>query len=203
MTAQSDRGPAGPRSAGRARSIRILGVGNILYRDEGIGVYAAHALRRAFACTPEVEIIDGALLGFGLLDVFADGTTVIVLDALLADAPPGTIYRLDSRELLHLGDEMTPTAHEIDPVNVLRQARAFGSDVEMVLIGIVPRDASQMAVGLSPPLAGAFERFVGAAAAELEAHGVRARRTGAITLAQVIDELSHRAPMPDMSASAA
>jgi hydrogenase maturation protease len=197
VSAAQDRGPAGPRA------VRVVGVGNILYRDEGVGVFAAHSLRQAFAFTPEVEIIDGALLGFSLLDVFADGTTVIVLDALLADGDPGTIFRLGTDQLLQLGDEMTPTAHEIDPINVLKHARAFGNDVEMILIGIVPDDASQMALGLTPALAGAFDRFVQAAVSELRAQGVRAQRTRTITLAQVIDDLSHLAPLPATSGSAA
>ncbi|MGO9754382.1 MAG: hydrogenase maturation protease [Solirubrobacteraceae bacterium] len=196
MSAAQDRGPAGPRS------VRVVGVGNILYRDEGVGVFAAHKLSQAFAFTPAVEIIDGALLGFSLLDVFADRTTVIVLDALLADADPGTIYRLGTDQLLHLGDEMTPTAHEIDPINVLKHARAFGNDVEMILMGIVPDDASQMALGLTPALADQFDRFVEATVSELGAQGVRAHSRRTLTLEQVIDDLSHLAPAPATSASA-
>lgn len=197
MSAARARGPAGPRC------IRVVGVGNILYRDEGVGVFAAHNLKQAFAFTPPVEIIDGALLGFSLIDVFADRTTVIVLDALLADAEPGTIYRLATDQLLALGDEVTPTAHEIDPINLLKHARAFGNDVEMILIGIVPEDASQMALGLTPPLGAAFDRFIAAAVSELKAQGVRAQRTRAITLEQVIDELSHLTPAPETSGRAA
>ena len=58
MTA-AQGGPAG------ARRVSVVGVGNILYRDEGVGVYAAHYLRQAFRFTPEIDVADGALLGFG------------------------------------------------------------------------------------------------------------------------------------------
>ena len=90
------------------------------------------------------------------MDFFEAGATVIVLDALLADGAPGTIYRLGTDRLLDLGRDVIPTAHEVDPVHLLKRARALGERLEMVLLGIVPADASQMALGLTPALADAF-----------------------------------------------
>ena len=190
--------PAGRQPAG-ARRVSVVGVGNILYRDEGVGVYAAHYLRQAFAFTPEIDVADGALLGFGLMDFFAADGTVIVLDALLADGAPGSIYRLATDRLLELGRAVIPTAHEVDPVHLLGRARALGERVEMVLLGIVPADASEMAVGLTPALADAFPRFVDAAVLELRAQGVHAERIDAISLDQVIDGLGR--PRPACAAS--
>lgn len=170
----------------------VVGVGNILYRDEGVGVYAAHYLRWAYRFEPQIEVADGALLGFGLMDFFADRRTVIVLDALLADAEPGTVYRLDTERLLELGPEIAPTAHEVDPIHLLKRAHALGDDTEMVLLGIVPEDASQMEVGLTPALARAFPRFVQAAVDEVGARGVRALRFCEMSLEEVIDRLGRR-----------
>ena len=114
---------AGP---GRA-PISVVGVGNVLYRDEGVGVYAALYLQQAFRFTPQIEVADGALLGFGLMDFFGDERTVIVLDAVLAEREPGTVYRLPTDRLLDLGPEVTPTAHEVDPIYLLKRARASGN----------------------------------------------------------------------------
>jgi Ni,Fe-hydrogenase maturation factor len=105
--------------------LSVVGVGNTLYRDEGVGVYAAHYLRRAFTFTPKIEIADGALLGFSL----------------------------------------------------------------MVLVGIVPSDASHMGMGLTSALADAFPRFVDAAAAEIRAHGVCAEQVRPIALDDVVEGL--------------
>lgn len=133
---------------------------------------------------------DGALLGFGLIDFFEHGSTVIVLDALLADADPGAIYRLPTGKLVDLGPDVSPTAHEVDPIHLLKRAHALGQSPEMVPLGIVAEDASKIAVGLTPALAAAFPRFVDAALDEIRARGIRAERVRNMSLVDVIGELS-------------
>jgi len=177
-----------------ASRITVVGVGNILYRDEGVGVYAARYLQRAYRFAPEIELADGAALGFSLMDFFEDASTVIVLDALLADAAPGTVYRLPTERLLDLGDAVIPTAHEVDPILLLKRAHAFGQRPEMVLLGIVPEDASRMEVGLTPAIVAAFPRFIRAVLDELGARGVQAERLTDLSLDAVIEGLvSHAA----------
>jgi hydrogenase maturation protease len=177
-----------------AQRLSVVGVGNILYGDEGVGVYAACYLQHACRFEPEIEVADGAALGFSLMDFFDDGATVIVLDALLADAGPGTVYRLPTEQLLDLVPDFTPTAHEVDPIHLLKRTRALGARTEMVLLGIVPQNTSDMAVGLTPALAAAFPRFVEAALDELRAQGVCAERLRAMSLDDVVEGLvSHAA----------
>lgn len=164
-------------------------MGNILYRDEGIGVFAARYLQAAYRFSPEIEVVDGATLGFGVIDYFESGSRLLVLDALLTEAPAGTIYRLPQEQLLDLSPAMRPTAHEVDPVQQLKLATALGNAPQMVLLGIVPADASEFAVGLSPELEAAFPRFVEAALSELRASGVEAEHIQPVSLADVIESL--------------
>jgi hydrogenase maturation protease len=177
------------RPPDRAAKISVVGVGNILYRDEGVGVYAALYLQQSYRFTPEIEVADGAVLGFSLMDFFEGSSTVIVLDALLADADPGVVYRLATEQLLDLGPAVTPTAHEVDPILLLRRAHALGQAPEMVLLGIVPEDTSQMAVGLTPALVTAFPRFADAVLDELCAWGVHSERVHDVSLADVVEGL--------------
>ena len=58
----------------------LIGVGNILFMDEGIGVYAAKLLACNYTFTPEIEIIDGGTLGFKLMDYLSDYEKVIILE---------------------------------------------------------------------------------------------------------------------------
>lgn len=172
--------------------VHVVGVGNILFRDEGIGVYAAHYLRAAYRFTPAIEIADGATMGFGLMDYFQPAGTrqrLIILDALLADDQPGAIYRLGSEQLTGLGPAMRPTAHEVDPIQLLKLATALGYPPEMSLLGIVPADTKALAVGLTPDLGAAFPRFVAAVIAELRACGVCAQLVRPVSLDDVIGEL--------------
>lgn len=171
--------------------VTVVGMGNILFGDEGVGVYAAHYLRAAYRFSPQVEICDGAMLGFALTDVFQDGGRVVVLDSLLTNARPGTVYRLPSDELLNLGPETRPTAHEVDPVNLLKQATGLGIAVDLTLIGIVPGDFSAWQIGLTPQVRAAFPVFIGAIVGELRRRGIEAEPVGKvpIPLEEVIDGL--------------
>lgn len=177
----------------RGSDVHVVGMGNILFRDEGVGVYAASCLQSAFRYAPAIEIADGAAMGFGVIDFFQPSERrqrLLILDALLADDRPGTIYRLAGDQLLDLGPAIRPTAHEVDPLQLLKLATALGEPPEMILLGIIPADASEMALGLTPVLQAAFPRFVDAAIAELRAFGIHAEPTRPVSLDEVIGGLT-------------
>jgi hydrogenase maturation protease len=173
--------------------VHVVGMGNILYHDEGIGVYAARYLQAAYRFTPDIDVVDGATLGFGLIELFEAGSRIYVLDALAADARPGTIYRLSQEQLLELGPGVQPTAHEVEPLELLKLAQVLGDPPEMVLMGIVPADAQTMAVGLTPQLEAAFPAYIDAVVAELRARGFEAELLRNLSLGDVIESLVTRA----------
>ena len=170
--------------------LRVVGMGNILFRDEGVGVYAAHALRRCFHFEPEIVIEDGGLAGFNIMHMIFDPASVIVLDALSTDAPAGTIFRLDPSILSDLGPSMQPTAHEVDPVHVFKLAAGLGQPIDMVLIGIVPRDASDFSLGLTSELSEAFGGFVKTAAEEIRSKGFSVTQVKEIIIDEIIESLA-------------
>jgi hydrogenase maturation protease len=172
--------------------VHVVGMGNLLYRDEGVGVYAARHLQAAYRFSPEIDVVDGATLGFGLMELFEAGARIIVLDALTTDAPAGTIYRLPRAELLNLAPSMQPTAHEVEPLELLKLAEVLGEPPDMVLLGIVPADAQTMEVGLTPELEAAFPAFVEAAVAEIRACGVRAELVRPLSIEDVVESLVTR-----------
>ncbi len=178
-----------PKPMPNRSDVVVLGMGNILYRDEGIGVYAVHHLRAAYRFRPAIELVDGAMLGFALTDYFRAGARLLVLDALLADDQPGTVYRLPAAELLRLGPGTQPMAHEVDPVQQLKLATALGDPLELALIGIVPADTSGFEVGLTPQLRAAFPAFIEAVLAELRQRGIHAEPVRSVSLDEVVGGL--------------
>ncbi len=174
---------------GQNERVYVVGMGNILYRDEGVGVYAARCLQASYRFSPDVEVVDGATLGFGLMELFEMGAEIIVLDALMADAPAGSMYRLSRAQLLELGPSMQPTAHEVEPLELLKLSQVLGASPDMVLMGIVPADAETMTVGLTPELEAAFPAYVDAIVTELRARGVYAELVGRPTFDDVVDSL--------------
>src|SRR5512143_3162034 len=82
-----------------AQRILVLGVGNILLKDEGVGVRVIEQLQAEYLFSPNVRLMDGGTLGIRLLDDITGADHLIVVDAVRNDQPPGTLYRLPAEEL--------------------------------------------------------------------------------------------------------
>ena len=83
----------------------VIGVGNMLFKDEGIGIYASEYIKQNYEFDDkELEIIDGGTLGFKLMAYFQEYDNVIILDTVSIEDEVGGIYRLPSDVLLGLGD---------------------------------------------------------------------------------------------------
>jgi len=152
------------------RRILVLGVGNILYTDEGVGVRCLEKLEREYAFSGNVTLMDGGTLGMRLMDALLSCDTAIVLDAVLGGQEVGTIYRCvgeDLRKSLAFKDSM----HQTDLVDTLVYCGLIGTRPECVVIGIEPHDYESMSVEISDVLAGRLGEMAGFVLKEIEAAG--------------------------------
>lgn len=118
----------------------VLGLGNLLCGDDGAGVEAVTRLRERYDAPDGVLALDGGTLGLSLLPYLQNARTVILVDAIGADEPPGTLVRLR-------GDQVGPAAaqrlspHQVGVADLLDGARLLGGNPEeLVLVGVVPAD---------------------------------------------------------------
>jgi len=119
--------------------ILVLGIGNILLRDEGVGVRVVEAMR-GMDLPPGVELVDGGTAGADLLDVIADRRKVIVIDAMDADVEPGTILRPGVEDLAEPANPDV-SLHEIGLLETLSMARHLGcAPQEVVIFGVRPAE---------------------------------------------------------------
>ena len=139
-------------------STLVLGVGNILLSDEGVGVHVARRLQ-LLDSLPDVEVIDGGTEGFELIRFFEDRKRVIVVDCLLSRDPPGTIIRAAPDELdLQWAHEFSP--HQSGLRELLTAARALPSPPAITILGIVPAETGKAGMALSIVVAERMERIV-------------------------------------------
>ncbi|GFM38364.1 HyaD/HybD family hydrogenase maturation endopeptidase [Desulfovibrio psychrotolerans] len=135
-----------------AKRILVLGVGNILYTDEGLGVRAVEMLQREYTFSDNVTLMDGGTLGMKLMDSMMDSQYLIVVDAVLGGSTPATVYRLtgeDLRKSLGFNDSM----HQTDLVDTLIYCELAGNRPETVVIGMEPVDYHSMGLEVSPDVA--------------------------------------------------
>ena len=84
--------PEGHRDSGR---ISVLGLGNILLTDEGVGVHAVNAIKKKYAFSPEIEIIDGGVMGLDLLPIFQTQDKILIIDAVDFKKAPGHVETIE------------------------------------------------------------------------------------------------------------
>ena len=115
----------------------ILGVGNLLLRDEGIGVHVAQALK-GMLLPDGVEVVDGGTSPD--LPYLVEGADkLIVVDAVQAGGEPGSIYRLTPEDVAARPDALL-SAHQMDLLASLRTLRLDGGPKEVVIIGVEPEE---------------------------------------------------------------
>lgn len=120
--------------------ILVLGIGNLILKDEGIGVHVVQALEEQ-GLPPEVEVIDGGTATMDLLSVIYESERIIVIDALKAGGEPGTVYRCLAEDLAEASDRPL-SLHQVGLLDVLGMARQLGGNASVTIIGIEPKEIS-------------------------------------------------------------
>jgi hydrogenase maturation protease len=123
------------------RPILVLGIGNILLRDEGVGVRVIEQMQK-MRLPNDVELIDGGTAGADLMDVLAEREKVIIIDAVQAECEPGTVLRFTADDLTQ-PDGVGMSLHELGLGEALKMTKQLGCAPEdVVVFGIKPGDIS-------------------------------------------------------------
>ena len=154
-----------------ARTTVVLGLGNMLMADDGIGLAALAQLQDQWFVPPDVDLVDGGTWGMNLLPIIEAADRLLVLDAIDTGAAPGTLAELRGRDVPRfLSQKLSP--HQIDLREVLALADLRGTlPDELVAVGLQPerRDTS---TALTPCVQEGRPRMVGVAARTLAGWGV-------------------------------
>jgi hydrogenase maturation protease len=177
-----------------SRNMLVLGLGNVLCGDDGLGVAAVARLAERWEVAPEVRVADGGTLGLSLLGLFDGMDEVLLVDAILADAVPGSLVALD-------GDEVAPAArarlsvHQVGVADLLDALDLLGTRPRRLsLVGLVP-ERIELGMGRSAPVERALPGLVDRVAREIQARGhtVVPRRSGGAHAQAPVDRDAARA----------
>lgn len=130
------------------RRVLILGIGNILQSDEGIGPRTARYIEENITLPEGVEVADGGTAGFDLLTIMKDRDKIVIIDALKADDEPGSVYRFPADSAR--GTRSYFSLHEVGIMEVIRMLRVLGDNPVIDFIGIVPEDINTFRIHISP-----------------------------------------------------
>jgi hydrogenase maturation protease len=165
---------AQPAAAAPATAMLVLGIGNLLWADEGFGVRAVEALHRRYVFPSNVSLVDGGTQGMYLLDHVCAADRVLVFDAIDYRLPPGTLRVFRDEEVPVWSDRMM-SLHQATFQELLSLAHLRGRyPSRITLIGVQPDVLDDLGGSLSPLVRARLDEAVALAVAELARWGVAA-----------------------------
>jgi len=156
--------------AGDPPGVLVLGLGNVLLSDEGVGVKVVEALQQRFRIPAAVEVVDGGTMGMDLIPYFEKRRHVILVDAVRSGGAPGSVVKIKDPSA-YLKKRMSP--HHIGLSDVLAFATlSYGRLPAITLLGMEP---ARVTPGLDLSVAAArnFRHLVEQVVAELQELGIR------------------------------
>ena len=159
----------------KEKQITIMGVGNILFTDEGVGVRVLETLSEQYEFPPNVKIVDGGVLGMNLLGTISEADHLIVIDAVRNGQEPGTLYRLEGEDIPQRVLAKN-SLHQVDLLEALTFCEALDKHPQTLIIGIEPKDIKTVGLDMTPIVAGKMQTMVEMVIFELDLLGVSASR---------------------------
>jgi hydrogenase maturation protease len=148
--------------------IRIVGIGNVLMGDDGLGPYTVEVLRSRYDFPDHVELVDGGTPGLDFLPYISHAQSVIVLDTISSKGDPGDLKIYRNQEIIGSAPPPRLTPHQPGLREALMATELTdASPGEMVLLGVVPETLEQ-GTTLSAPVQEAVEKLVTVVITELE-----------------------------------
>jgi len=152
----------------------VIGVGNILCSDEGVGVHIVNELQRTML-PPKVAVYDCGTSGIAVLEAMDGAHKAIIIDAVSSEGEPGTVYLYTLRDLLQMEDRLLTfvSLHEFDLISTLKLAsmtNAYNMPHEIVLIGIEAKSL-EPSLNISDEVKKAVPKVIEAVTREIQKFG--------------------------------
>ncbi|OGW35857.1 MAG: hypothetical protein A2010_09390 [Nitrospirae bacterium GWD2_57_9] len=138
------------------RKILILGVGNLLLKDDGFGVHLINSLKDT-AFPPNITLLEAGTVSHQLIPLLRETDHLIVVDVVEAGDMPGSLFRF-SPDDMNFPSEQKASLHQISLIDVLRMAELTGSRPKTVIIGVQPKDVSSWSLEMSEELKAVLPR---------------------------------------------
>ncbi|MDI6687602.1 MAG: HyaD/HybD family hydrogenase maturation endopeptidase [Desulfobacterales bacterium] len=150
-----------------SENIMILGVGCILFSDEGFGIRVIERLQELYEFPDNVSIVDGGVLGISLLGVISESDQLIVVDAIRNKKAVGSLYRLEGNAIPER-IRAKNSLHQIDFLEALTLCQALDKVPETVIVGVEPEDIDTLSIDLTPVIQTKIDPVINMVLAELD-----------------------------------
>jgi hydrogenase maturation protease len=156
--------------------VLVVGIGNVLNSDDGLGPFAARTLSAGWEFPAAVEVVDAGTPGLDLISMLQGVEAVVFVDAVRDAGTPGEIRRYGRSEVLRGGNKVVTSPHEpgLRDALFLMEFRG-GAPADLALWGAIPA-STEMGTSLTPSVRAAVPRILEGVLEDLHRLGVEARR---------------------------
>lgn len=137
--------------------IMVMGVGNILLSDEGLGVHFINELGKE-TLPKNVELLEGGTAGLELVHLIQDVDFLIIVDAINAKDEPGSLFRFQPEKIKVLPEQYEVSFHQVGIMEVLAMASILGNSPQTLIFGIQPKSL-EWGLELSPEILKVFPKI--------------------------------------------
>jgi hydrogenase maturation protease len=155
--------------------IMILGIGSILFSDDGFGIQVVQRMEKEYEFPENVLLVDGGVLGINLLGVISKPNHLIVVDTVRSHGKPGDLYRLEG-DAIPERIRAKNSLHQVDFLEALTLCQALDKVPKTVIIGVEPEDIQTLSLVLTPAVQAQVEPVIGRVLAELDRLGASYRK---------------------------
>ena len=146
--------------------IVVIGIGNLLLMDEGIGVHTINELEK-HDLPGSIEIYDGGTGGFKLIDLMQGAARVIFIDAVDTGKAPGSVTIFRAEEVHSIYNKKKYSLHDTDLMEIIKMAEMLGNPPMIEIVGIQPKIINY-GTTLSNELAGSMSNIVNSVLKRIE-----------------------------------
>jgi hydrogenase maturation protease len=173
----TDHDPRAPGCNRPEDTVLVLGIGNLLWADEGFGVRCVEALRAGWDFAPQVQLVDGGTQGLYLLPLVQQAARLLILDAVDYGLAPGTLKLVENEEVPRYLGARKMSLHQTGFQEVLQLAQMTESGPQQVLlIGCQPEVLEDYGGSLRPCVKAALDVALPLAIERIAAWGGQPRR---------------------------
>ncbi len=171
--------------------VALIGSGNAIFMDEGIGLYAGKHFKENFTYEPPLDIVDGGTLGFRLMPLLQEYEHVIIVNTSSDESRAvGTIQVMSGEELI-AAQGIKKTANEVEITEMLQICSMAPHCAQTTIISIVPEDIISVGVDVTPALRAHWDRYIDAIVGELERCGITATsKSDVMSLDEIIAQFA-------------
>ncbi len=159
----------------KLKEIMVIGVGNVLFKDEGFGIHVVKRMEQMYEFPENVTLVDGGVLGVHLLGIISRPDHLIVVDVIRNGGKPGDMYRIEQKDIPER-IRAKNSVHQVDFLEALTLCQAMDHQPETVILGVEPEDIETLSMALTETTENKVGPVMDLVLAELETLGVACQK---------------------------